>query len=62
MQRKHTVHISLLYMNLYNLGIREPLLFIAGSIPKLDEEIRKIFPRSDFNYAPYMHQGILNQM
>jgi transposase-like protein len=30
------------------MGIREPLLFIADGIPKLDEEIRKIFPGSDF--------------
>ena len=26
----------------------EPLLFIADDIPKLDEEIRKIFPTADF--------------
>ena len=35
--------------DLYNRGIREPLLFIADGIPKLDEEIRKIFPESDKN-------------
>ena len=28
--------------------MREPLLFIADGIPKLHEEIRKIFPRADF--------------
>ncbi|WP_206744746.1 hypothetical protein [Cuniculiplasma divulgatum] len=30
------------------MGIREPPLFIADGIPKFDEEIRKIFPGSDF--------------
>ncbi len=28
--------------------MREPLLFIADGLPKLDEEIRKVFPRADF--------------
>ena len=35
-------------MKSYNRGVREPLLFIADGIPKLDEEIRKVFPRADF--------------
>ena len=34
--------------DLYNRGVREPLLFIADGIPKLDEEIRNVFPRADF--------------
>ena len=34
--------------DLYSRGVREPLLFIADGIPKLDEEIRKVFPRADF--------------
>ncbi len=34
--------------DLYDRGVREPLLFIADGIPKLDEEIRKVFPRADF--------------
>ena len=34
--------------DLYNRGVSEPLLFIADGIPKLDEEIRKVFPRTDF--------------
>ena len=33
---------------MYNRGVREPPLFIADGIPKFDEEIRKIFPESDF--------------
>ena len=33
--------------DLYNRGIRESLLFIAEGVPKLDKEIRKIFPRAD---------------
>ena len=28
--------------------MREPLLFIADGMPKLDEEIRKVFPSADF--------------
>ena len=34
--------------DLYNRGVREPLLFIADGLPKLDEEIRKVLPRTDF--------------
>ena len=34
--------------DLYERGVREPLLFIADGLPKLDEEVRQIFPRSDF--------------
>jgi len=34
--------------DLYSRGVREPLLFIADGIPKLDEEIRKLYPRADF--------------
>ena len=57
----HSTYFSVI-QDLYNRGIRDPLLFIADSIPKFDEEIRKIFLGPDFNYAPYMHQRILNQM
>ena len=28
--------------------MREPLLFIADGIPKIDEEVRRVFPRADF--------------
>jgi putative transposase len=45
--KKHNIYFTII-QDLYNRGIREPLLFIADGIPKLDEEIRKIFPRSDF--------------
>ncbi len=34
--------------DLYNRGVREPLLFIADGLPKLDEEVRRVFPRADF--------------
>ena len=30
--------------DLYGRGVMEPLSFIADGIPKLNEEIRKIFP------------------
>ena len=43
----HNTYFTVI-QDLYNRGIREPLLFIADGIPKLDEEIRKIFPRADF--------------
>ena len=39
---------STIIQDLYNRGLREPLLFIADGVPKLDEEIRKIFPRAQF--------------
>ena len=39
---------STIIQDLYNRGIMEPLLFIADGVPKLDEEIRKIFPRAQF--------------
>lgn len=34
--------------DLYDRGVREHLLFIADGLPKLDEEIRRGFPRADF--------------
>jgi len=34
--------------DLYSSGVREPLLFIADGIPKLDEEIRRVYPKSYF--------------
>ena len=34
--------------DLYNRGSLIPLLFIADGIPKLDEEIRRVYPRADF--------------
>ena len=45
--KKHNTYFTVIE-DLYNRGIREPLLFIAYGIPKLDEEIRKVFPRADF--------------
>ena len=39
---------STIIQDLHNRGIVEPLLFIADGIPKLDEGIRKIFPRAEF--------------
>ncbi len=43
----HNTYFSVI-QDIYNRGVREPLLFIADVIPKRDEEIRKIFPGSDF--------------
>ena len=43
----HNAYFTII-QDLYNRGIGEPLLFIADCILKLDEEIRKIFPRADF--------------
>lgn len=42
----HSTYFSVI-QNLYNRRIRGPILFIADGIPKLDGEIRKIFPGSD---------------
>ena len=46
----HSTYFSVI-QDLYNRGIREPLIFIAYDIQKLDEEIRKIFPGSDFQFC-----------
>ena len=35
--------------DLYDRGVREHLPFIADGLPKLDEEIRRVFPRADFH-------------
>ncbi len=47
MKESHNTYFTVI-QDLYERGVREPLLFIADGIPKLDEEIGKIFPRSDF--------------
>ena len=49
--------ISIKHNYLYNRGVREPLLFIADGIPKLDEEIRKVFPRADFQLCTIHASG-----
>ena len=53
----HNTYFTVI-QDLYNRGIREPLLFIADGIPKLDEEIRRYFQELIFSYAQYMHPGI----
>jgi hypothetical protein len=39
----HNTYFTIIKV-LYSRGIRESLIFIGDGIPKLDEEIRKIFP------------------
>ena len=34
--------------DLYKRGLKEPLLFIADGINNLDEEVMRIYPKSDF--------------
>lgn len=46
-KESHNSYVSVI-KDLYDRGVREPLLFIADGLPKLDEEVRKIFPRTDF--------------
>ncbi len=46
-KESHNTYFTVI-QDLYDRGVREPLMFIADGIPKLDEEIRRIFPRSDF--------------
>ena len=36
------------FQYLSNRGVREPLLFVADRLPKIDEEVRRVFPRADF--------------
>ncbi len=46
-KESHNTYFTVI-QDLYDRGVREPLLFVADGIPKLDEEIRRIFPRSEF--------------
>ena len=57
----HSTYFTVI-QDLYNRGVREPLLFIADGIPKLDEEIRKIFPRAEFRLCTIHASRNLNQM
>ena len=44
--------------DLYDTGMREPLQFIADGLPKLDEEIRSVFPGLISSSAPSTPQGV----
>lgn len=46
--------------DLYRRGVREPLMFIADGMPKPDEEIRRIFSRSDFQLCTVHASGNLD--
>ena len=46
-KESHNSYVAVI-KDLYERGVREPLLFIADGLPKLDEEIRKVYPRADF--------------
>ena len=46
-KESHNSYVTVI-QDLYDRGVREPLLFVADGLPKLDEEIRKVFPRADF--------------
>ena len=35
-------------MDLHERGVEEPLLFIADGLPGIEEEIRQLYPRADF--------------
>ncbi len=35
-------------MDLHERGVEEPLLFIADGLPGIEEEIKQLYPRSDF--------------
>ena len=43
-------HIAYRYVlvDLHERGLEEPLLFIADGLPGIEEEIKQIYPRSDF--------------
>ena len=46
-KESHLSYVAVI-KDLYDRGVREPLLFIADGLPKLDEEVRRVFPRADF--------------
>ncbi|MDA8142775.1 MAG: transposase, partial [Thermoplasmatales archaeon] len=39
--------------DLCDKGVRESLLFIADGLPKLDEEVKRVFPRTDFQLCTF---------
>ena len=39
-------------MDLHERGVEEPLLFIADGLPGIEEEIRQLYPRADFQLCP----------
>ena len=43
----HIVYRNVL-IDLHERGVEEPLLFIADGLPGIEEEIRQLYPRSDF--------------
>jgi len=43
----HTAYRNVL-IDLHERGVEEPLLFIADGLPGIEEEIRQIYPRADF--------------
>ena len=36
------------FMDIHERGVEEPLLFIADGLPRIEEEIKQTYPRSDF--------------
>ena len=46
--KKSHLSYTAVIKKLYDRGVREPLLFIEDGLPKLDEEIRNVFQRTDF--------------
>ena len=46
-KESHLSYVAVI-KDLYDRGVREPLLLIADGLPKLDEEVRRVFPRADF--------------
>ena len=43
----HTAYRNVL-MDLHERGFEEPLLFIADGLPGVEEEIKQLYPRTDF--------------
>ena len=43
-------------MDLHERGLEEPLLFIADGLPGIEEEIRQLYPRADFQLCT-IHAG-----
>ncbi len=47
-KESHNTYFTVIEDLLYKMEVRELLLFIADGIPELDEEIKKLYPRADF--------------
>ena len=47
LEEPHRNYVAVI-KDLYDRGVRKPLLFVADGLPKIDKEVTQVFPRADF--------------